>query len=192
MSASTPCIRYADFYSILVDLPEHLDTAVRADQLLLPVGDAVDERITNELGEGAGWQDALNEARDLCAGCPLLEDCLFRAVTNATVTGVVAGTTQTERDQIRKHLGLGPYDPDDLDIYLQRRRTHDTVDADRVAAMTAAGVMTQKEIAAELGCSTRTVRRRKNHGGRSRSRPRRAPLTSRHVLAAAEQLLPWF
>lgn len=142
--------------------------------------------------EEASFRVALAKARDLCAACPLLEECLFSAVTDNAVKGIVAGTTESDREQLRERLGLKPFAPDDNDIYLLVRRTYDAVDPDRIAAMTEAGQMTQSEMAEELGCSTRTIRRRQRSSCNVRRRPRRDPLTSKKVLDAAEQLLPWF
>src|SRR5215217_9504505 len=51
-----------------------------------------------------------------CAGCPLMVECLYRAVVEMDVSGYVACTTETDRQLIRRQLGIeikqqttGPY-----------------------------------------------------------------------------------
>ncbi len=46
------------------------------------------------------------EVHRQCAGCPLLIDCLYRAVVQVDVSGFVACTTERDRRQIRRELGL--------------------------------------------------------------------------------------
>ena len=41
-----------------------------------------------------------------CAGCPLLVECLYRAVVEVDVSGYVACTTEAERGIIREQLGI--------------------------------------------------------------------------------------
>ncbi|MEU1824131.1 WhiB family transcriptional regulator [Streptomyces abikoensis] len=138
------------------------------------------------------FRAALSAARGICAACSLLEQCLFAAVTDRAVEGVVAGTTESDRERLRSRLGLKPPEPEDNDIYILPRRPHDAVDPDRITGMAKAGMMSQAEMAEELGCSTRTIRRRQRSSCNVRRRSRRNPLTSKKVLAEAEQLLSWF
>lgn len=177
-----PCTTHVDLFQLLEDLTT------------IGVGDAMLEgdQLAMFSEEETDFREALAKARTLCAACPLLEECLFAAVTDHAVKGIVAGTTETDRKRLRQQLGLQPFAPDDNDIYLMVRRTYDAVDTDRIAAMTEAGQMTQAEIAKELGCSPRTVRRRQRSSCNVRRRTRHNPLTSKKVLDAAEQLLPWF
>lgn len=180
--STTSCTTHADLFRLLEDL-----SGIGVDDEMLD-GD----QLAMFSDEEADFRDALNEARELCAACPLLESCLFAAVSDHAVKGIVAGTTETDRDRLRSHLGLKPFPEEDNDIYLMVRRAHDEVDPEKVAAMTAAGEMTQAEMAETLGCSTRTVRRKQRSSCNVRRRPRRDPLTSKKVLRTAEQLLPWF
>ncbi|MER5984260.1 WhiB family transcriptional regulator [Streptomyces sp. NPDC001787] len=180
--STTPCIIHADLFRLLEDLSGSgiNDQMLDGDQLAM---------FTDE---EADFREALGQARALCAACPMLESCLFAAVTDHAVKGIVAGTTETDRERIRSSLGLAPFAEEDTDIYLMVRRTYDEVDAEKVAAMTAAGQLTQVEMAEELGCSTRTIRRKQRSSCNVRRRPRRNPLTPKKVLSTAEQLLPWF
>ena len=41
-----------------------------------------------------------------CAGCPLMVDCLYRAVVEMDVSGFVACTTETDRHKMRAELGI--------------------------------------------------------------------------------------
>jgi hypothetical protein len=41
-----------------------------------------------------------------CAGCPLMVDCLYRAVVEVDVSGFVACTTERDRQMIRRQLGI--------------------------------------------------------------------------------------
>ncbi|MFI5752930.1 WhiB family transcriptional regulator [Streptomyces sp. NPDC051644] len=181
-TSTTACTNHADLFQLLEDLSG------------IGVGDAMldGDQLAMFSEEEADFRKALDEARALCAACPLLESCLFAAVTDHAVKGIVAGTTESDRDRLRSRLGLKPFADEDTDIYLMVRRTQDEVDPEKVAAMTEAGVLTQVEMAEALSCSTRTVRRKQRSSCNVRRRPRRNPLTSKKVLDAAEQLLPWF
>ncbi len=46
------------------------------------------------------------EVHRQCAGCPLLIDCLYRAVVEVDVSGFVACTTERDRRRIRRELGI--------------------------------------------------------------------------------------
>ncbi|WP_189717989.1 WhiB family transcriptional regulator [Streptomyces phaeofaciens] len=180
--SAVPCAVHADVFRLLEDLA---GSGIN-DQML------DGNQLTMFTDEEADFRTALDQARVLCASCPLLEFCLFAAVTDHAVKGIVAGTTETDRERIRSSLGLAPFAEEDTDIYLMVRRTYDEVDAEKVAAMTAAGQLTQVEMAKALGCSTRTIRRKQRSSCNMRRRPRRNPLTPKKVLDTAEQLLPWF
>ncbi|MDW4912644.1 WhiB family transcriptional regulator [Streptomyces californicus] len=182
MSDTTACITHADLFQVLEDLSSAgiSDQMLEGDQLTMFTDDEPD------------FRDSLTQVRELCAACPLLESCLFAAVTDHAVTGIVAGTTESDRKRIRKDLGVPLSFTEDNDIYLVGRRSHDPVDAEKVRAMTTAGQMTQVEMAKELNCSTRTVRRRQASSCNVRRRGRTNQLTPKKVLATAEQLLPWF
>src|SRR3954451_21204549 len=46
-----------------------------------------------------------------CAGCPLMVDCLYRAVVEVDVSGFVACTTESDRLRIRQQLGIEVQQP---------------------------------------------------------------------------------
>ena len=48
----------------------------------------------------------LADAHRSCAGCPMLVDCLYRAVVEVDVSGFVACTTEADRAEIRRQLGI--------------------------------------------------------------------------------------
>lgn len=94
-----------------------------------------------------------------CAGCPVLADCLYRAVVEVDVFGYAACTTAAQRQQIRRRLGIeilqttnGPFSaprtgagPIDHESVLALRQTYPTD--------------TSIQLAQRLGCSTSTVKR---------------------------------
>jgi hypothetical protein len=45
-------------------------------------------------------------AHRTCAGCPLMVDCLYRAVVEVDVSGFVACTSETDRLKMRAELGI--------------------------------------------------------------------------------------
>ncbi len=54
----------------------------------------------------AGMGEVLAQAHRRCAGCPMLVDCLYRAVVEVDVSGFVACTTEADRAAIRDSLGI--------------------------------------------------------------------------------------
>ena len=71
------------------------------------------------------------EATEVCASCPLLTACLYRAVVEYDVAGFVAGTTERQRGEIRARLGV-EVEPEDFDTLAgvvggQRSVDHDEV-----------------------------------------------------------------
>ena len=94
-----------------------------------------------------------------CAGCPVLVDCLYRAVVEVDVFGYAACTTEADRQAIRRKLGIevpqqttGPFaapragiGPIDHETVMSVRQSypHDTC----------------LQLAHRLGCSTSTVKR---------------------------------
>lgn len=62
----------------------------------------------NELSASQWQQLALTRAaaHRQCAGCPLMVDCLYRAVVEVDVSGFVACTTEDNRAAIRRQLGI--------------------------------------------------------------------------------------
>ena len=132
-----PCTREPVFRDERLHLGAHeLDSAARAD-----------------LGE------VLAQAHRRCAGCPMLVDCLYRAVVEVDVSGFVACTTEADRAAIRDSLGIvvddgpvGGYGPARLG---SGPVSHEAV----VAARSAHPKDTCQQLAERLGCSTSTIKR---------------------------------
>jgi len=125
-----------------------------------------------------------------CGSCPLVTDCLYRAVVEHDVAGYVAGTTARQRQEIRRRLGVAvrPEDFDSLAGVVGGRQ----VDHAEVLRLRAAHPDESLEVlAGRLGCSLSTVKR---HLRRERQAPS-APRTGRpapgraQVLATAADVL---
>jgi hypothetical protein len=56
----------------------------------------------------------ITAARAACRECPLIIDCLYRAVVDYDIAGYAAGTTPAQRIQIRRQLGI-TVEPEDFD-----------------------------------------------------------------------------
>lgn len=132
----------------------------------------------------AGMEQA---AEQLCLACPLLQNCLYRAVVQHDVAGYVAGTTQRQRSQLRTQLGVF-VEPEDFDTLAGVARTHRQVDHEKVVRLRRTSPdETLEQLARRLGCSLSTVKRHLRHERRARgSRPvgdQQAPTPSQ-VMAA--------
>lgn len=159
-----------------------------------------DERLhagTHELDAAsrAGLGEVLAQAHRRCAGCPMLVDCLYRAVVEVDVSGFAACTTEADRAAIRDRLGItvdttqaGTYGPARMGV---GPVSHEAV----LATRTAHPKDTCQQLAERLGCSTSTIKR---HLRRARAEaslaatvaapsPRRVP-TLDEVLDAFDQL----
>jgi hypothetical protein len=108
------------------------------------------------------------EATEICAACPLLTACLYRAVVDYDVAGFVAGTTQRQRGEIRARLGV-VVEAEDFDSLAGVVGGQRTVDHDEVVRLRRAHPDESLErIARRLGCSLSTVKR---HLRRERNEP---------------------
>ncbi|HYI57957.1 MAG TPA: WhiB family transcriptional regulator [Microlunatus sp.] len=132
------------------------------------------------------------EATDVCASCPLLTACLYRAVVEYDVAGFVAGTTERQRAQIRARLGV-EVEPEDFDTLAGVVGGQRTVDHDEVVRLRRAHPDESLErIARRLGCSLSTVKR---HLRKERNQPspaigtRRPRPTEAQVRRAAGETL---
>lgn len=95
-----------------------------------------------------------------CAKCPMMVDCLYRAVVEVDVSGFVACTTEADRARIRRTLGVTVSDPSaDLGIALARVArapvSHEAV----LQARAAYPHDTCQQLANRLDCSTSTIKR---------------------------------
>lgn len=115
-----------------------------------------------------------SKAQELCQSCPLLTDCLYRAVVEHNVSGIAGGTTERQRTEIRKRLRWS-VQPEDFDTLAGVTGRHRQVDHDEVVRLRHANPHESLEtLAQRLGCSLSTVKR---HLRRARTEPRRPKKT---------------
>ena len=94
-----------------------------------------------------------------CAGCPVLVDCLYRAVVEVDVSGFVACTTEADRQQIRRKLGVQIRQASTVP-YGAPRVGGGPVNHETVMNMRQAHPKdTCHQLAERLGCSTSTIKR---------------------------------
>lgn len=104
-----------------------------------------------------------------CAGCPLMVDCLYRAVVEIDISGYVACTTERDRHAIRRQLGI-EIQQSSAPAYGSARVGGGPVSHE--AVMTARHAYpgdTCRQLGERLGCSTSTIKR---HLRRARERKR--------------------
>lgn len=134
----------------------------------------------------------VRKARNICETCPLLKSCLYDAVVKHDVAGFVAQTTQRQRSEIRRRLGVTVV-PEDLDTLAGVMSPNRQVDHDEVLRLRRANPDESLEtLAHRLGCSLSTVKR---HLRRARSdaagpqpKPARRPRVD-EVVAATQEVL---
>ena len=118
-----------------------------------------------------------------CAGCPLMVECLYRAVVEVDVSGFVACTTESDRQLIRRQLGIEVEQASTAPYGAPRVGggpvSHEAV----MTARQAYPKDTCHQLAERLGCSTSTIKR---HLRRAREQQRDAAL----LPAPAEPALP--
>ncbi|MET0767002.1 MAG: transcription factor WhiB [Aeromicrobium sp.] len=94
-----------------------------------------------------------------CAGCPLMVDCLYRAVVEVDVSGFVACTTEHDRQLIRRQLGIEVQQATATPYGAPRVGggpvSHEAV----MAARQAYPKDTCHQLAERLSCSTSTIKR---------------------------------
>ncbi|MCW2839277.1 MAG: transcription factor WhiB [Aeromicrobium sp.] len=94
-----------------------------------------------------------------CAGCPLMVDCLYRAVVEVDVSGFVACTTESDRRMIRRQLGIEVQQTATTPYGAPRIGggpiSHEAV----MAARLAHPKDTCHQLAERLSCSTSTIKR---------------------------------
>jgi AraC-like DNA-binding protein len=112
------------------------------------------------------------EAEKVCGGCPLVAECLYRAVVDHDVAGYAGGTTQVQRQLIRRRLGVTVI-PEDFDTLAGVSGPNRQVDHDEVVRLRHANPHESLEtLAGRLGCSLSTVKR---HLRRERNDPSARP-----------------
>lgn len=108
-----------------------------------------------------------------CAGCPLMVECLYRAVVEMDVSGYVACTTESDRLVIRRRLGIEIHQPTTA-AYGAARVGGGPVSHEAVmTARQAYPKDTCHQLAERLGCSTSTIKR---HLRRAREQKREESL----------------
>lgn len=111
------------------------------------------------------------EAGRVCDNCPLMIDCLYRAVVRFDVAGFVAGTTERQRTLIRSRLGVEVV-PEDFDTLAGVSGGHRQVDhAEIVRLRRAHPDESLERLAGRLGCSLSTVKRHLRKERRSPTTP---------------------
>lgn len=94
-----------------------------------------------------------------CAGCPMMVDCLYRAVVEVDVSGFVACTTEDDRASIRRQLGIEIQQTTTTPYGAARIGggpvSHEAV----MAARHSYPKDTCQQLAERLDCSTSTVKR---------------------------------
>jgi hypothetical protein len=107
-------------------------------------------------------------ARAACRECPLITDCLYRAVVEYDVAGYVAGTTPPQRALIRRRLDI-TVEPENFDTLAGVTRGNRQVNHSEVLRLRYANPHESLEqLAQRLGCSLSTVKR---HLRRERREP---------------------
>lgn len=97
--------------------------------------------------------------RSSCATCPLLADCLYKAVVQIDVSGYVGCTTPRERRAIRKLIGV-KIESEDFDSLAGARGERQPVDhEDVLRARSQHPDDSLEALAARLDCSLSTVKR---------------------------------
>lgn len=126
------------------------------------------------------------KAENLCLDCPMMVDCLYRAVVKHDVAGYVAGTTQRQRQEMRLRLGIR-VEPEDFDSFAGASSGHQVNHEEVLRLRHANPTASLESIAQRLGCSLSTVKRhlRKARRGETVGRPTRLA----HVPPTVEQVM---
>ncbi|WP_197429696.1 sigma factor-like helix-turn-helix DNA-binding protein [Auraticoccus cholistanensis] len=133
----------------------------------LPAGAGPDERRQAAM--------MVRKAQNLCESCPLLKSCLYDAVVKHDVSGYVAQTTQRQRAEIRRRLGV-TVTPEDFDTLAGVTSPNRQVDHEEVLRLRRANPDESLEtLAHRLGCSLSTVKRHLRRARTEASTPRPAP-----------------
>lgn len=127
------------------------------------------------------------KAENICLDCPLMTRCLYTAVVEHDVAGLVAGTTPRQRTEMRNLLGVSPK-PEDLDTHAGVSAPNRQVDHDEVVRLRNANPYDSLEsIAQRLGCSLSTVKR---HLRKARNQdPAATPAAPAAVPPSLEQVM---
>lgn len=100
--------------------------------------------------EPGGHPSIYQQAKAVCFSCPFRAACLAHALS-LNLPGVWGGTTENDRREIRAALGVRPSQVTPADQEMVRDRIDELDD----------GTRSSKEIALALGCSAKTIDRRR-------------------------------
>ena len=129
------------------------------------------------------YSTLVREAEKVCASCPLVQQCLFDAVVKHDVSGMCAGTTRKERNEIRARLGV-TVAPEDFDTLAGATARHRQVDHEEVVRLRRANPHESLEMLAHrLGCSLSTVKR---HLRKARSQTTVTPIRKKATPTMAQ------
>ncbi|SDS59912.1 WhiB family transcriptional regulator [Microlunatus soli] len=141
------------------------------------------------------YTNLTERAGEICGECPIRQSCLYDAVVHHDVAGYVAGTTQRQRGDIRRRLGVN-VDGEDFDTFAGATARNRPVDHEEVVRLRRANPdETLESIAQRLGCSLSTVKRHlrreraADHGPTEVRSGRRQLPTLAQVMAAAAQVV---
>lgn len=118
----------------------------------------------------AQWREYLakvESARRRCAACPVLDECLYHAVVEVDIAGYLACTSEEQRREMRRALGIEVADEPLVGV---ARSGQGPLDHDAVVQTRAAHPdETYQQLADRLGCSLSTVKRHLRRARANRS-----------------------
>lgn len=127
-----------------------------------------------------------------CAGCPVLVDCLYRAVVEVDVSGFAACTTEADRQNIRRQLGIQVHQSSTTPYGAPRVGggpvNHDSV----MNARHSYPKDTCHQLAERLGCSTSTVKRHLRRAREAKLEQATAAATAAAMVPTVEAVLDAF
>ncbi|KAA1424968.1 transcription factor WhiB [Mumia zhuanghuii] len=149
------------------------------------------EDISRSSDSWDAWQAAHDRAVEACAGCPLLVQCLYRAVVDDDVAGYAACTSPQDRAEIRTRLGVTVTAPD-IDRIAGVRSSGSPIDHEAILATRRAYPNdTFAQLAERLGCSLSTIKRHLREAS-TRPRPATKPRASRTTRPSVDEVLDVF
>lgn len=127
-----------------------------------------------------------------CAGCPLMVDCLYRAVVEVDVSGFVACTTENDRQKIRRQLGIEIQQAATTPYGAPRVGggpvSHEAV----MAARQAYPKDTCHQLAERLNCSTSTIKRHLRRAREQKGVVDESPINAVRTQPSIEAVLDCF
>jgi hypothetical protein len=137
------------------------------------------------------YEQLARQAGRVCGACPVMVECLYRAVVEHDVAGFAGATTPRQRAEIRDRLRI-TVEPEDFDTLAGVTGRHRQIDHHEVVRLRNANPQESLEaLAQRLGCSLSTVKRHLRAERRDPSlTPARRPVpTAEQVLDAAADVM---